>query len=87
MTRNADHFGSAIILNNYLGSGKDRFFFKTESGNFRTLDGTILLRKPGGALQRAAIVPVVEPVIITQPVKEQPKKKPTKKAAKKNKKQ
>lgn len=81
-TRNADHFGSAIILNNYLSSGKDRFFFKTESGNFRTLDGAILLRKPGGALQRATVVPVIEPVIVTL-VKEQPTKRPPKKAKKK----
>lgn len=81
--RNADHFGNAIILNNYLGIGKDRFFFKTESGNFRTLDGTILLRKPGGAQNRAATVaPAIKPVIVT-PVKEQPTKKPPKKAKKK----
>lgn len=52
-TRNAFLFGDAITLNNYLSTGKDLFVFKTESGNYRNRDGTILLRKPGGAQNRA----------------------------------
>ena len=55
--RNAFLFGDAITLNNYLGTGKDLFVFKTESGNYRNREGTILVRQPGGAQNRATTLP------------------------------
>lgn len=83
--RNADLYGDALTLNNYLGSGSDLFLFKTESGNYRNRDGTILLRSPGGAQNRGGLparsfeaeTVKLEPVI--------PEKKPEKKSKKKKK--
>lgn len=55
--RNADLFGDALILNNFKSAGSDLFLFRTESQNYRNREGTVLLRKPGGAQNRAAEVP------------------------------
>lgn len=79
-TRNADLFGDALILNNFKSTGSDLFLFRTESQNYRNRDGTVLLRKPGGAQNRAAEMPEA-------PKKTEPIEKPTepKKTAKKKK--
>lgn len=69
-TRNADLFGEALILNNYLNTGKDLFLFMSESQNYRNREGTIILRRPGGAQNRATDLEAVK----------KPAKKKTKKA-------
>mgnify|MGYP000455669946 CR=1 FL=1 len=79
-TRNAFLFGDAITLNNYLGTGKDLFLFKTESGNYRNREGTILLRKPGGAQNREVWV---DPNLDAESVEPIPPKKPAAKPKKK----
>ncbi len=79
-TRNAFLFGDAITLNNYLGTGKDLFVFKTESGNYRNREGTILLRKPGGAQNREVWV---DPNLDAESVEPIPPKKPSAKPKKK----
>lgn len=79
-TRNAFLFGDAITLNNYLGTGKDLFVFKTESGNYRNREGTILLRKPGGAQNREVWV---DPNLDAESVEPIPPKKPAAKPKKK----
>jgi len=83
-SRNAFLFGDAITLNNYMGTGKDLHVFKTESGNYRNREGTIIVRQPGGAQNRQFdfnfSAPVIEWIVPVSPP--QPAKKPTKKTKK-----
>lgn len=94
-SRNAFLFGDAITLNNYLGTGKDLYVFKTESGNYRNREGTIIVRQPGGAQNRATTLPPstipnggtitimgAGAEIIVDPTPPQPAKKQTKKKKK-----
>lgn len=81
-SRNAFLFGDAITLNNYMGTGKDLFVFKTESGNYRNREGTIIVRKPGGAQNKqfdfifsAPAIEWIVPESPPQPAQKQTKKK------------
>lgn len=92
LTRNADLYGDAITLNNYLSTGKDLFLFKTRSNNYRNREGTIILRMPGGAQNRgwSSGPDQMGERIFTEVIKIEPifvPEKPVKKRSKKAKKQ
>lgn len=69
--RNAWLFGAVIHLLNYLGTGDAIDLYRTESGNYKTVDNRITLRRPGGPANRSALAPPPEPV--PDPVLAEPK--------------
>lgn len=78
--RNAWLFGAVIHLVNYLGTGYAIDLYRTESGNYKTVDNRITLRRPGGPANRSAIGPPPEPEAIPETKSEKlPPAKTTKK--------
>lgn len=58
-TRNAIFFGDVLRLNNYAGGG-DLPLYKVESGNYKSIDNKITLRRHGGPANRSAAPPPAE---------------------------
>ena len=52
-TRNALFFGAVLRLNNYNGAD-DLELYRVESGNYKSIDNKITLRRPGGPANRSA---------------------------------
>lgn len=58
-TRNALFFGAVLRLNNYNGAD-DLELYRVESGNYKSIDNKITLRRPGGPANRSAAPPPQE---------------------------
>jgi hypothetical protein len=69
-TRNATLFGSVIRMNNYK-DGNAIDLYRVASGNYKTIDNRLTLRRPGGPANRSALAPPPEPV--PDPVLAEPK--------------
>ena len=83
-TRNALFFGAVLRLNNYNGADNLELY-RVESGNYKSIDNKITLRRPGGPANRSAEAAAVKAAPVTKQAAPEVKKQKVSRKSKKQK--